>query len=805
MAIEILADVQKVFGDTRLDFDGEALKLKQEGYCKNVGGSEILEKVIRLDTGEYVFSPYEPDFVASSSSSSVDGNMAGFTGTSGDIIRDLGFAIQKNTDFGLLTFTDDDDCELKLTYDDIIPFYNDTGVLIKAGTVLHLKGGALVGSQVMATFELADASDWEKIQGTNGQATCDVAIGATGKVARKGQFKHIDTAHTAAGLQNWISATVAGAFTNTKPSFPDYAISLGGTAISDVDGEILVNITGDVNDTFHDSWDGAIRESFNFTISATGGVITGLLENVDPLRNLTLIVSDLGFYTLDTTTAPLTIVLPEGTDEVVLTSYVYIPIETKVLTISNVAFPVTEHCRIAVVDCQSATNIEAKGGARGNQNLNDHIKKESNNGHILHIADWIRSQFASIKKKNGCDVSLDSAAGNGYLTMTSGSVLQLHPHAVDAIVMPTADIMVANDPDIAFSETSNLNTITKYSNGTSWNNKWGKIVVWAIANKTGEPDFLLINLPSAGYNNSSDALNDILKYANYSMPEEYTSKAVLLREFAINVNNGTLTYSGDNQDLRGTFPSNIAGEGGGGSGAVTSVNGQTGAVVVDLNDVLVADGDGGGGSITNLALLEVENTGADSSAMMKSSSQDVISIIQSAQGNNRFFAYPIAGLEILTNTNHPIAIGTNQQGAGVPAVVVETNGVVYLTASAQEIEAASLEAAVNKEYLGELRFTVPPLGTVNVTSENTGAVDNSFTATFGILQSINVESLSFGTNSLRDIRHTPAVTDVSSALIAWNGSVGGWSFTNTNPTTGAVATIKSIGESPISELTAIEV
>jgi hypothetical protein len=174
---------------------------------------------------------------------------------------------------------------------------------------------------------------------------------------------------------------------------------------------------------------------------------------------------------------------------------VFVPKTTKVLTVNTTGFPVTEHCPVAEIECQSAANIEARGGARGNQNINNHIKKEDDNGHLLHGWDWIRAQHASADTRFGCEVTLDSTAGNGYLTMASGQIRQFHLQDLVSIVMPTTPIMIANDPDTAFVETTNLNTITKFSDGTTWSNKWGKIVVWVIANKSGEPSFLLVNTP----------------------------------------------------------------------------------------------------------------------------------------------------------------------------------------------------------------------------------------------------------------------------------------------------------------------
>ena len=494
--------------------------------------------------------------------SSEDGNVAGFNGTDGKLIKDLGFKLEKNDDFGLIEYAADDGCKLKLTYDDVIPFYNDTGVELKAGRVMHLVGGVLIGGQVLATFENADASKWEKIQGTIGFTTCDIQPGEKGFIGVKGQFPHINTNHVASGSQLWVSAISPGGFTDVKPEFPNYAVSIGGCAVSGSDGELLANVTGSYTDTFHEAWDGAIRESFDFRVDATDEVVLGVLQNVDTSRNLTCLFSD-GFYTLDTTSSLLGIQLLAGDDDAVVTNYVYIPMTTKVLTVNQTGFPNDEHCKIAVVDCQSASDIEAKGGARGNQNVNDHLKKEDNNGHILHMSEWIRRQFATIDPRDGCEVSLDATAGDGFITMTSGKVSQLHLQTVNSLSMPTAPIMIANDFTTPFREIDNLNEITAFSDGEDWND-FGKIVVWVIANKTGEPDFLLVNVPRKGERDSDKAILDEKNLAHYSIPAEYKSKAVLLGAFAIDTNGGNLLYEDDYQDLRGSIPSNIAGGGGGG-------------------------------------------------------------------------------------------------------------------------------------------------------------------------------------------------------------------------------------------------
>ena len=497
------------------------------------------------------------------------GNLAGFADEDGKLIKDLGFALEKNTDFKLITFTTDDGCELKFGFDSVIPFYNNTGAELAAGTVLHLAGGALVSGQVLATFEKADATNWEKIQGTLGICACDLPNGATGHCAIKGQFKGIDTSSFGAGVQLWLSATTAGGLTATQPQFPDYPISIGGTATSAVDGEVLVNFTSSYTDTYHEAWDGAIRETFNFTITSNGSEITGLLENVDDSRNLTCLFSD-GFHTFDTTTIPATLELvgaaiagqTQG-------NYVYIPITTKALTVSTTGFPSIEHCKISYDVLETPTLVQTYGALR-NQNINDHIKKEDNNGHILHIAERLRQ--LNCQWDSGCEATLSGLTSDAFIAVTSGKAWQLHLQSVPAFDTSGSDVFrVVNDETTLYSPLSSLGDITTYSDGSSWNNEWSNVVLWGVANKSGEPSHIFINKPSGGYNSEASAVADLSGYTDYSVPNEFRGVGFLIAQFTIRRSGGTTTYNFPDgyKDLRGFVPNNVAGGGGGGSGIIT--------------------------------------------------------------------------------------------------------------------------------------------------------------------------------------------------------------------------------------------
>ena len=162
-----------------------------------------------------------------------------------------------------------------------------------------------------------------------------------------------------------------------------------------------------------------------------------------------------------------------------------------------------------------------------------------------------------------------AGGGDGYISITGGKVSQLHLQDVQAFSMPTDSIMVSNDFTTPFVEINNLNELTEFSNGDALGNKWFKIVVWTIANKTGQPSFMLLNMPRKGEGDSTKAIEDKNGYANYTIPQIYKSKAILNGAFAIQVDNGVFDYDGDSEDLRGSIPSNIAG--GGGGGGVTTL------------------------------------------------------------------------------------------------------------------------------------------------------------------------------------------------------------------------------------------
>jgi hypothetical protein len=455
----------------------------------------------------------------------------------------------------------------------IIRYYNDTGFDIEPFKVLHLKSAVNIGGKLHVTPDLADASQWELTQGT---------LSVSCELIKDGEFgcsvKNItkltggDTSGTPAGSQLWLSADGTGSLTHIKPEFPDYSISMGGNynQAAAPNGQIIVSVTTDIYDTFNDGWDGAIRETFDFRVTSDGATILGTLTNqAFPSNDLTMLFSS-GFDTLDVTTVPKTLALIPGTASVIQLNYVFIDKATLTLQTSTTEFPTTEHAKIAVVGVFDET-ITMNDGAIRNQNINDHIKKEDDNGHIMHIAERLRALNA--EWDSGILSTLAGTPTNMYISITAGKVWQVHKQDIPAQNMATGDeIHVVNDSVTPYRNTTNLNDITDYSTGLTWNNQWSNIVVWGVANKTGEPDHLMVNLPSDGYNTEDVAIEDRNNFTNYQIPTEFKGVGFLIGRYTVRPSGGAFTYNAGvgYLDLRGTIPNNVAGGSSGSSGVFTA-------------------------------------------------------------------------------------------------------------------------------------------------------------------------------------------------------------------------------------------
>jgi len=485
------------------------------------------------------------------------------------------------------------DTTIQVGQETLFLFYNDSGSTIANGKVLHPVGGTMVGDVIVPTVELAKADKYETCQGTLTVSTMEVLNGELGFATKFGKVRGIDTSTLGAGAQIWVSDTVAGEFVNNQPQFPSYVLSMGGTLNSSAtEGELFINQTSDVDDTINNAWDGAIRETFDFRVASDGADITGTISNPNATHDdLTLIYST-GFHTFD---APLNgdITLTAGTDTNPQANYIYIPESTKVLTVSTSEFPEDiEHCRVAYVLLRSASATQTDD-ALVNQNWNDHIKKDTNNGHILHIAERLRKEPAKWDSGVLGSCSVSGSPSEVYISNTSGKVFQLHKQSFPALDSSTgAVIHIINDSINPYKELTDLSGQIIDANGDALSNRSFSFVMWGVQNKGGETSHIMINLPTGSYlkNTPDNAVNDADNYSVYDIPAKFESVGFLIARFTyILASNGVDWTLYDTQDLRGFQPSNAAGGASGGGGvseftALTdtpsSYTGQTGKVAV---------------------------------------------------------------------------------------------------------------------------------------------------------------------------------------------------------------------------------
>ena len=322
---------------------------------------------------------------------------------------------------------------------------------------------------------------------------------------------------------------------------------------------------------------GAFREAFDALVTSDGVTVTMSLEQRGT-GDLTLIFTD-GLTLLDCTPA-LTIALIAGSDTSPTFNYVYILQSDKILTVSTVGYPATEHNKVGVFFVPSAAKVQSDG-VFVNQNINDFLYGGTESmGHGLHIADAIRHMGARWNS------GVDGNGTTGYLTIvtnagtpdnvffksTAGVVYQLHRHAFDAEDTSGAGrILVVNDSVAAYDEISDIADLLLDSAGGSMVGKYFNLHFWGVANHTGEFQPVMCNLPSGSYNKQSDAEQDVSGFDDSSIPAAFDRESttgflivrVTLRHQA--ASGGTWTHVSA-VDIRRTAPGAI----GGGSGIVTT-------------------------------------------------------------------------------------------------------------------------------------------------------------------------------------------------------------------------------------------
>jgi len=115
-----------------------------------------------------------------------------------------------------------------LAYTLVFTCRNSTGSTITKGSIVYITGAT---GQV-PTVALAKADAETTSSKTIGMVTADILNNATGYAAMRGSLSGYDTSAFADGTTLWLSATVAGGMTTTRPVAPNHAVLIGFTAYS---------------------------------------------------------------------------------------------------------------------------------------------------------------------------------------------------------------------------------------------------------------------------------------------------------------------------------------------------------------------------------------------------------------------------------------------------------------------------------------------------------------------------------------------------------------------------------------------
>jgi hypothetical protein len=127
---------------------------------------------------------------------------------------------------------------------------NKTGSTLNKGSVVRITGAQ--GQR--PTIALAQANSGASADGVIGILLATLANNATGLVCTAGLAKRLDTSAYTEGVKLFLSPSVAGGLTPTRPSAPDHAVAVGIVSHSSATtGSIEVNVVvGDHLEWLHD-------------------------------------------------------------------------------------------------------------------------------------------------------------------------------------------------------------------------------------------------------------------------------------------------------------------------------------------------------------------------------------------------------------------------------------------------------------------------------------------------------------------------------------------------------------------------
>ena len=420
-------------------------------------------------------------------------------------------------------------------------------------------------------IELAISSDETSSLNTIGIATHDIGIGEYGWATTTGSVGDVDTSAYTEGAVIYLSETVAGAYQLTRPLSPSYEVRMGGVLKQNATtGKLFAETRIITND--HDNnkfYNGSILEDHTVTITTTPTVTTLNVIESGSRGYLSIILNQEYVKVFN----PINIILTNGTDTVPIRNFIYFN-NVGVITVSTSGFPTTQqHAPIAVAMVQSAASVNTYGVYKLHA-WTDELSSSTGQGHLSHINKWIRNRPATWESGVVLTTTIGSALPTIPIAYSSGSVYQLHPQVSPAFDTATGSgLYEINNPTTPYIRRTSISpAIDTDSLGNAiGNNKYYKLVIWGVSSESGSQSKLMINLPSGSYTNVADALTDIDRTANFTIPTEYLGTGFLITSMIIQ--RGTTNVeiiTGSVEDLRGSFPATGAGGGTTGGAGITA-------------------------------------------------------------------------------------------------------------------------------------------------------------------------------------------------------------------------------------------
>lgn len=482
-------------------------------------------------------------------------------------------------------YNDEADVSQSVGYELFIRAANNTGVQINNGQAVYISGEA--GGE--PSVALAISSDRVKTQ-TIGIATSDIADGASGSFTIIGIVRGVDTSACSPGDVLYLDPTTPGAFTKTRPGYPNNSVRIGKAVhIDAVDGTIFVEVE---DDTLTAEFDGTVLQQQDTEIVVDTGVV---YMDVELVGGGDLPVQlDSEIYDLDCTTGTgvggkARVALTAGTATTIQNNWVYVGLVGGVPTLQAATNkPTGSFAYVAYVSLWDAAKTLTDGAAR-HQRTTD-AKAFNNRGRIPYIMERIReigAQWDNGVAPTGTRTANGAGLDSIGLTTTLGEVYQAHIQTFGAYDISTDGIWVANASGSGviqnYDKLTDLNGTLELTDGSAITNgdRFNLVVFGAVSRNDNK---LYVNLSPSTYAADADAYDDVDSVSDLGVPVELRTVAFLVARIPLKyttAGSGTIEFIGDLIgkdkiiDLRGNTIG-VGGTGSSGGGGTTIHNDLTG-------------------------------------------------------------------------------------------------------------------------------------------------------------------------------------------------------------------------------------